>query len=810
MDIKKKWKLYLIHHTHTDIGYTDRQEKIERYHAQFLNQAVKLQKEKEGFKWVCETFWAVERFLQLASAEQVEAFEEAVQAGNIELTANYLNLTELADYELMLPAVRRAAAYGRSLGIEMRSAMAADINGFRLDNAKALMENGVENLFFCVHTHHGMYPARRKQYPFWWETEPHRRLLVWNSEHYMLGNDLGLVPKGIQSYLIDDEYNPPMITENEEQIRYERVTRYLGQLEAEGYPFDFVPIPLSGLVTDNAPPNGAIVDLVRDWNDKHGERIHLEMATLHSFFGNVRSEAGEIPVYRGEWPDWWSDGYASTPESTRLFRQGQRNLQLAGLLQEEDGGNRELRDKAAYQLMMYAEHTWGHSASVAEPFSQLSNAMLARKQSYAAEGARLSCILLDDLYERMGETELYPWRPLRYKIVNPYPEDAEDFAQLLVDSWEIGLLEKGIRVIDTATGEELKHQFIHVSRGRIIMVPLRIKANGQRILAIEPVERTRPRTISSFTFSGSDGVTDVRPLPEEEAMRPSIVLTEHSLETPYLRIKWKQGVGIISWFDKENGRELIRPEAEHTAFAPVYEISPSASPEAQANIRRAMGRNRKGMNVRRSVGRLIQAKPLFQGDVLACVELVYETPGMRYYSAMLTANADMRRVDVALRIQKDCVWDPENVYISLPFEAERSEHNELWLDKGCRPMRPWEDQIWGTGTDFYTVQHGVVVKGASQSVIISMPDTPLVQVGSLEYEERLLSGHPELASRQPNLYTWLMTNYWETNFKASLEGFYEFKYSVAWGNEWPELDQALAKCRMMGTGIVSLRTDRDG
>ncbi|MBM7684218.1 hypothetical protein JOD43_004440, partial [Pullulanibacillus pueri] len=29
---KKKWKIHVIHHSHTDIGYTERQERIEQFH----------------------------------------------------------------------------------------------------------------------------------------------------------------------------------------------------------------------------------------------------------------------------------------------------------------------------------------------------------------------------------------------------------------------------------------------------------------------------------------------------------------------------------------------------------------------------------------------------------------------------------------------------------------------------------------------------------------------------------------------------------------------------------------------------------
>lgn len=36
------WNVYLIHHSHTDIGYTERQEKIMRYHYDFIRQAIEI------------------------------------------------------------------------------------------------------------------------------------------------------------------------------------------------------------------------------------------------------------------------------------------------------------------------------------------------------------------------------------------------------------------------------------------------------------------------------------------------------------------------------------------------------------------------------------------------------------------------------------------------------------------------------------------------------------------------------------------------------------------------------------------------
>ena len=41
-ELKRKWKIYVIQHAHTDIGYTQRQEKITRYYQDFIRQAMQI------------------------------------------------------------------------------------------------------------------------------------------------------------------------------------------------------------------------------------------------------------------------------------------------------------------------------------------------------------------------------------------------------------------------------------------------------------------------------------------------------------------------------------------------------------------------------------------------------------------------------------------------------------------------------------------------------------------------------------------------------------------------------------------------
>ena len=56
-------------------------------------------------------------------------------------------------------------------GIQIKTAMIADINGISMGQRDAMIENGVEFLYTNIHTHHGMYPLYQNQKPYFWENE---------------------------------------------------------------------------------------------------------------------------------------------------------------------------------------------------------------------------------------------------------------------------------------------------------------------------------------------------------------------------------------------------------------------------------------------------------------------------------------------------------------------------------------------------------------------------------------------------------------------------------------------------------------
>ncbi|MDU5142398.1 MAG: glycoside hydrolase [Paenibacillus dendritiformis] len=792
---KRAWTICAIHHSHTDIGYTDRQEKIEQYHVDFIRQALRIiaqakdgsRPEYDGFRWTCETFWAVERFLESAAPEEREQFAEAVRSGHIELSGTYLNMTELPDYSLLRHIHGKAPSYAASIGHAVDSAMTADINGYGWGYARSLLENGIKHLFSCVHTHHGMFPLGRKQTPFWWEASSGERLLVWNGEHYMFGNELGLCPGALGKYIIRDEFDHRLIDEQHDDIARIRLHRYVCKLEEEGYPFDFVPVMLSGLGTDNGAPNGRIMEFIRQWNEQYGESIRIEMTSLHDFFARLkREDISQLPVHRGDWPDWWSDGVASTAMHTQIFRDAQRVLRQAEQLDPDRSVLTEAdRDAALQPLVMYAEHTWGYHSSIAEPWNPNVQLLEVRKLAYAAEASRCAYQALDKVLSAQGAATLFPERPLRYRIVNPAPVASMQLVTLPLDGWEPALLANGFDVICEATEQKLAWQQPHP---QAIVVEIALEAEEACLLRIQP--RTEKGTAagvmtSSTRLIGSDRVYDMEDMCPDAPGHGPISMTEHGVESPFCRIEWQEDRGIVSWRNRLTGQELLNPDSPYGAFTPIYEVTPAedpTSPHQVWSVRSRMGRNRKGMGVRRSAGRLVQVRALENGPLYATLELQYKADGMSYYSLFLKVYATLNRVDVSVRLHKDSVWQPENVYVALPFTNGDSSEDTLYADKAGELIRPWTDQLPGTCLDYTCVQHGLAwVNESTGALLLAMPDTPLVHLGPIEYGRRLVHTQ-QPADAKPQTYSWVMTNYWETNFKATLGGFYEFRYLVAAGD----------------------------
>ncbi len=775
--MQQPFTLCLIHHSHTDIGYTDYQEKIEMHQIYFIKEAVDIlnaahreHPEWLGFKWNCESFWCVERFLDWADETYKADFLRYVRSGEIGLSGSYLNLTELVDDATLRGTLSRCCETVAPYGVTLRSAMTADINGYSWGFADALLDHGITRLLSCIHIHHGYHPLKLKQTPFYWQSPKGNRLLVWNGEHYLLGNELGIARQPAFEYTVRDGLDaaePDPFRRAERRIR-----AYVDSLLSAEYPYDFVPVNLSGMMTDNGFPNVSIVDFCNSYNALHGHEIRLQMITLDEFFDLVEEKAGDLPVYTGDWTDWWADGVGSTPDVVQHSREAAWKLQTVRQLDPQgEHCGKELIEQAQYHLLFYAEHTWGYSSSVSEPWHPNVNRLDKRKSLFAGKANEFASRALDQLTYSYGETPPSLQKDFALYAVNPHPRRVTDTIKL---NMEILFGHSHFRVVDSETGDEAPYQLGSYARGPVFVLEVTLEPGSRKKYVLQEVAAPPLSSVGRCARQGIEGVADLHYRFQQELAEQGYTASPYRLETAFFRIALDEEKGILSVFDKQKQRELLKPEAKYGAFTPIYEVTPAHRTQ-QCEVRRQMGRNRKSTATRRFVGIPCGIRVLEQGPVYTCVEIEYQLEGTEFASLLLTAYAHIPRLDVDFRIHKHSVWSPENLYLALPFTAGPDE--EFWVEKTGAILRPRVDQLPGTCTDFYALQSGMCFCGKDGSLVIATPDTPLITMGDLRAHEIRLAGESGVENID-DVYSWVMNNFWETNFKVSLGGFHQFRYSL--------------------------------
>ena len=785
-------KFYLIHHAHTDVGYTDRQEKIAWNHAKYLESVVDILREAEknpkwtGFCWNVETFWMLEQFLERSTPAYIQDFWRLVREGKIGLSGSYLNGTDLTDETVLRETLEECRRTAARQGIALKSAMTADINGYPWGFASILAGAGVRRLLSAVHTHHGHYAAGKKQMPFRWEGPDGQRLLVWQSEHYHLGNEINIHQlSGQYGYMIQDGL--PNTGLSNWEVSRRRLFAYAEKLKEDGFPFDFCPILVSGLCTDNSPPGPGVIEFVHRWNEENGTQITLEMTTLDRFFEEVEKHADGLPVYRGDWTDWWADGTCSTPDAVSHYREAVRKYHICRNLDPGCGVvSKELMETARQNLMLYAEHTWGFSSSVSEPAHPMVNLLDMRKTLYAAKAHEAVSLCVDALCGQMGETPMVIWKDYRLHAVNPNP------VPVLAAAWtelEILFGHKDFRIVNEQTGRDIPYQLSRVARGWQFNLLVRLQPLEHAVYRLEERPPKAPAMIGLRCDYGADGVHDFA---FDRLRNPDWACTPFEMITPFLHIRWETGKGITSVFDRKRGRELIAAGAE-TAFEPICEITPIRTDPCTE--RRRMGRNRKALHTLRDFGKLTDARVTDHGPVFSRVILTYEVKGSLSTELILTSYHDIPRLEVDYRLHKESRIEPENVYIALPFAREDAV---FWADKTGCVFRPRMDQIPGTCADFYETQNGAVWIDGEGAVLVEMPDAPMIAMGTLAPHDIRLAGDP-MMKNSDKVYAWVMNNFWETNFKASLGGFHTFRFALRLLDETnPETCFATAKADNTG------------
>ena len=121
----KKWEIYFVQHSHTDIGYTRPQSEILAEHMRYIDYALDYCDQTDGlpddakFRWTCESAWVTREYLRSRPAAQIERFKKRIAEGRIEVTGMYCNMAEISDENVMYDFLQPLKEFNK-LGIPVK------------------------------------------------------------------------------------------------------------------------------------------------------------------------------------------------------------------------------------------------------------------------------------------------------------------------------------------------------------------------------------------------------------------------------------------------------------------------------------------------------------------------------------------------------------------------------------------------------------------------------------------------------------------------------------------------------------------
>ncbi|MBM4373229.1 MAG: hypothetical protein FJ098_16355, partial [Deltaproteobacteria bacterium] len=376
--------LYLLHHTHLDIGYTHHQDEVERLQWSHLEEALRLGEASQGlpegerFVWNPEGMWQVDTYLRAHPGAASERLLEGIRRGWIELDGMYAGLlTGMANEETLLHAFDAAREVSARTGVPIESEMLSDIPGFSWGLVEALHRSGIRYLSVGPNFGHriGHFTEELGDRPFWWEGPSGKsRVLTWVSGGGYAWFHTGLGYDSISARL--DE---------------EKVFRYVDQLETGGYPFDLAYLRYN-IGSDNGPPDPMLAEAVRAWNRRYASPALRISGTTEAFREMERRYGDLLPTYRGDLTGHWEDGAASSARETALTRRTAESLVQTEDLARQRGVtlNPAQLAEAWRQVLLFWEHTWGSWNSISEPWSELTVSSWETKKGFAERAASLA------------------------------------------------------------------------------------------------------------------------------------------------------------------------------------------------------------------------------------------------------------------------------------------------------------------------------------------------------------------------------------------------------------------------------------
>ena len=730
----RRWTLYWIATSHTDVGLTDLRERCLEVHRRNLDAALARLATHPDFRWTMECALQTLSFVENRAPAAGDALASAIGAGKIGFGALYASLlTGILDHETLARAVWPAGRFARERGLGYAAALIADVPGQVATFPTLLAASGVRYLASGVNPERAvplLAPAAGAAaqlagewtvYPqlYWWQGPDGSRVLHWRTDRYAdgprLGFDVGAgeMARRISTWLLADPV-----------------------LLSPAYPYDVALV--WGATPDNGAMDERVVDNVAEFNRLYAYP-RLLAARPEDFFRDVERRYGPtLPVRRGETGVYREDGAASTAAELAGYRAAQLAARAAELLalwdaQTEPGGSGaaeriagrvQERGRMWRDLLQFGEHTWGSRASVSDPDGEETNAQWQAKRRLVERAAAAARAHVDAGLLRIGLSTAAGSGRLVFNA----------------SSWPRSDV---VRIPDGA-GRRFSdgHDWpaVDLPDGSALVLARDVPALGYVALA----EGAR----------GGNPLLDEGPALEAQAGGFHVVLDPTS--------------GAISSLTTGDGQERVRPAVWAGLNQLVYVQGGAHSALWTDEARDGL---RAPPDFTLNQARLTTARRERLPGIGSRLVVERTLDGCGSVTSVVTVYDELPWLDIENRLTKPATLAKEALYVAFPFALAKPV---VELEVPLGRMTVDRDQQPGGCRDWYCHAHWAWLHSATDGMLWSGPDTPLVTLNDVfrgAWRRRL---EPD-----GTLFAYVLHNYWYTNFAARQGGELAFRFRIS-------------------------------
>jgi len=499
-----------------------------------------------------------------------------------------------------------------------------------------------------------------------------------------------------------------------------KIADYMQQLAIDKYPYEMVQWRYN-IMSDNGPIDSTISDFVKKWNEKYASP-KIILSTINEMFHEFEKRYGKnLPVVKGDITPYWEDGAASTAHEEGMNRLNSlRCAQLATLysLLAPDEYDEEEFYKAWRNIILFTEHTWGAHNSISSPDIDFVKEQWRIKQLFMTDADSILTGLTNRLLQ---------------KVANP---SSNKIAVVNTLSWR--------RTGPVYLDDDVNASAIMDENGNIY--PLQKLTDGRKVFM---AKNLNPLGVTYFYLTKDKmAVNEKSPF----------VITDSSVSNGKLYVSWSPSNGSITSLKKDG-----------------YNFSGRYRDEGLNGFWYVPGRNPQEAVSNEKM----EVKIEENGPCLVTLTIQSPAPGTNGITRKLSLFANADEVHLANSIDKKAVRTKEGVYFSFPVAGGLKL---TMIDAGYGSIQYLSDQLQGSNMDFVSPRRWIDVSDKNKGIQLLMKEAFMAAPDSM-VDERLLINQSHKIWREAGeptstWFSYVMNNYWHTNFKIDQEGTSRFHYAL--------------------------------